>query len=69
MAVEGYTGTEVAKLGLAALTKVSATTFALTVGTIAVAVVAGVVLIAQMTGLRTCELEGSGRKNLKASQA
>jgi len=69
MAVEGYTGTEVAKLGLAALTKVSAITFALTVGIVAVAVVAGVVLIAQMTGPGTCELEGSGKKNLKASQA
>ena len=69
MAVEGYTGTAVAKLGLAALTKVSATTFALTAGTVVVAVVAGAMLVAQMTGLRTCELEDSGRKNLKASQA
>ena len=69
MAVEGYTGTEVAKLGLAALTKVSATTFALTVGTVVVAVVAGAVLVAQMVDIRSCELESSGRKNLKVSQA
>lgn len=69
MAVEGYTGTEVVKLGLAALTKVSATTFALTLGTVAVAVVAAAVLVAQMADIRTCQLEGSGRKNLKAPQA
>ena len=68
MAAQGYTGSAVAKVGLAALSKVSATTFALTLGTAVVAVVAGAVLVAQMTDFKTCQLEGSGRKNPKASQ-
>ena len=57
MAVEGYTGTAVAKLGLAALTKVSATTLALTLGTAVVAVVAATVLVAQMADIRICRLQ------------
>ncbi len=69
MAVEGYTGSAVAKASLAVLSKVSATTLALTLGTAVVAVVAVAVLVAQMADLRTCQLEDSGRKNLKASQA
>ena len=69
MVGQGYTGSTAAKTSLAVLGKVSATTLALTFGTVAVVIVAATVLFAQMTDLRTCELEGSGRKNLKASQA
>ncbi|MCK4788565.1 MAG: hypothetical protein KAV87_32790 [Desulfobacteraceae bacterium] len=67
MAIEGYAGSTTSKLALA-LGKgyaISATTFALTLGTAILAVVAGAVLVAQMTGLRTSELEVSDKKKNK----
>ena len=68
MAVETYAGSTLGKMGLAVLGKtcaVSATTFALTLGTAVVAVVAGAMLVAQMTTFRTWELEISDKKELK----
>jgi len=68
VATENYAGTAMAKMGLAALGKMSAATFALTLGTAVVAVVVGAVLAAQMTDFRTWELEASDKKNPNADQ-
>ena len=51
MAVEGYTGAAITKAGLAALGKISTTSFAFTFGTAVIAAVAGAILIAQRTDL------------------
>ena len=67
MITQGYTGSAAAKASLAVLSKVSATTFALTLGTAVMAVVAGALLVAQVTGVRSWQLEDLDRENLKAS--
>jgi hypothetical protein len=69
MAVSGYTGKTITKGALAVLGKVSATTFALTLGTAAVAVVAAAMLAAQMTDFKTWESEASDEKKQKTNQS
>ena len=64
MAIPGFSGPAAAKASLAALSKVSATAFVLTLGTAIIAVVAGAMLVAQMV-----DLEASGKKPPKSSQA
>jgi len=68
MVGQGYTGSTAAKTSLAVLGKVSATTLALTFGTVAVVIVAATVLFAQMADIRTYELEDSVRENPETSQ-
>jgi len=69
MAVSGYTGATIAKGALAVLGKVSVTTFALTLGTAALAVVATAMLAAQMTDFKTWEFETSDEKKQKTNQS
>ena len=67
MAIQGYAGSTTSKLALA-LGKgyaISATTFALTLGTAILVVVAGAALVAQMTSLRNLEIEMLNEKKLK----
>ena len=67
MALESYTGSATSKLALV-LGKgyaISATTFALTLGTAILAVVAGAAFLAQATNLRISELEVSDEKKRK----
>lgn len=67
MAIEGYAGSTTSKLALA-LGKgyaISATTFALTLGTAILVVVAGAAFLAQTANLRISELEVSDEKKHK----
>lgn len=57
MAAENYAGAIMAKGALAVLGKISATTFALTLGIAAMAVVAGAVLVAQSSDLEFLDSE------------
>jgi len=63
MITQGYTGSTAAKTSLAVLGKISATTFALTLGTATVVIIAATLLFAQMADIKTYKLENSGKKN------
>ncbi len=68
MAVENYAGPAIAKANLALLGKVSATTFALTVGMAVAAVVAGAVLVAQMAAFEILDSEASDEAKRRKGQ-
>ncbi len=68
MSVSGYAGSAMAKVALAVLGKVSATTFTLTVGTAVVAVVAGAVLVAQMVDFEILDCQTSDEAKRRKGQ-
>ena len=68
MAVENYAGATMVKSGLTVLGKVTATTFALTLGTAILAVVAGAMLAAQMMDFGIIEGQTSDEAKRRKEQ-